>query len=148
MTPHRDSPPSLQKMVAELESLLDTSGQSPEAQWRTRILIRSTQDADRDIWTRLYEYESNHGENPSYSRAQIASRKLHRDFRRVHKQLQATLEAYEKRQRVEIAFLSRQEEKKEDFFDRVMREREEEVGNINRSMQKVNEIYSVRSNSF
>jgi hypothetical protein len=130
-------------MVAELDSLMEVSGQSPEAQWRTRILIRSTQDADRDIWKRLHDYETNHGENPGYSRAQMASRKLHRDFRRVHKHLQAVLASYEKRQQVEIAFLSREEEKKEDFFDRAMREREEEVGNIHRSMQKVNEIYSV-----
>jgi hypothetical protein len=132
-------------MVTELESLLEISGHYPEAQWRTRILIRSAQDADRDIWKRLYEYESSFGEDPSCSRAQIASRKLHRDFRRVHKQLHATLEAYEKLQQVEVSFLSSsREEKKEDFFDRAMRERNAEVNNIHKSMQKVNEIYTVR----
>jgi hypothetical protein len=137
---------SLQKMVAELESLLEISGQSPENQWRTRILIRSAQDADRDIWKRLYEYETEYGENPNYSRAQIASRKLHRDFRRVHKQLQVVLTAYERRQQVEVSFLSSaQEEKKEEFFDRAMREREEEVNKLHSSMRKVNDIYSVRT---
>ena len=155
---HHDSPISLsfaspihlQKMVAELESLMEVSGVSPESQWRTRILIRSAQDADRDIWKRLYEYESSHGDNPTYSRAQMASRKLHRDFQRVHKQLKVILALYEKRQQVEIAFLSRQgddgvgeDEKKEDFFDRVMREREKDVTKLHQSMQKVNEIYSV-----
>jgi hypothetical protein len=131
-------------MVAELESLLEISGHSPEAQWRSRILIRSAQDADRDISKRLYEYESGFGENPSYSRAQIASRKLHRDFRRVHKQLHAILEAYEKLQQVEVSFLSSNEEKKEDFFERAIRERDAEVNNIHKSMQQVNDIYTVR----
>ena len=130
-------------MVAELENLLKMSGQSPEAQWRSRILIRSSQDADRDIWQRLYEYEMSHGENPSYSRAQMASRKMHRDFRRVHEQLHAILEAHKRQQQVEVSFLTSSEEKKEDFFDRAMREREAEVNKIHDSMQKVNEIYSV-----
>jgi hypothetical protein len=134
-------------MVAELESLLEDSGKSPETQWRTRILIRSAQDADDDIWKRLYEYENNYGENQNYSRAQMASRKLHRDFARVHKQRNQILAAYEKQQQVEISFLSA-DEKKEEFFDRAMREREQEVNNIHSSMQKVNEIYSVRENEW
>jgi hypothetical protein len=135
-------------MVSELETLLEPSSKSPEAQWRTRILIRSAQDADRDIWKRLYEYETSYGENPSYSRAQIACRKLHRDFSRVHKQLSLVLEMYEKRQQVEVSFLTSQrfpsEEKNEDFFDKVMRERDTEIRKIQFSMNKVNDIYSVR----
>lgn len=132
-------------MVAEVESLQEISGQSPEAQWRTRILIRSAQDADRDIWQRLCEFETNYGSNPTCSRAQVASRKLHRDFRRVHQHLQIVLEGYKKLQQVEISFLSStREENKEDFFDRAMREREAEVNKIHKSMQTVNDIYSVR----
>ena len=73
----------------------------------------------------------------------MASRKLHRDFRRVHNQFSILMDVYKKRQQVEVSFLSREEEKKEDFFDRAMREREEEVKNIHDSMLKVNEIYTV-----
>ena len=43
--------------MAELENLMESSGQSPKAQWRTRTLIRSAQEADRDIYKRLYEYD-------------------------------------------------------------------------------------------
>ena len=34
---------------------------------------------------------------------------------------------------------------KEDFFERAMREREEEVRNISHKMEKVNDIYQVRT---
>ena len=135
-----------QRMVSELESLLVPSSSNPEAQWRSRILIRSAKDADRDIWRRLYEYEANFGDGSNYSRAQIASRKLHRDFRRVHKHLIQFLGAHQLRQQVEVSFLSTSAnagEEKEEFFDRAMRERHAEVNQIHSSMHKVNEIYSV-----
>lgn len=127
-------------MVAELESLLEDSGISPEAQWRTRILIHSAQDADQDIQTRLYQLdESSH----TSSRAQVALRKLHRDFGRVHKDLRKVLALYQRKQQVEVSFLSK-DETKEEFFDRAMREREQEVTKIHQSMNQVNAIYQVR----
>lgn len=135
-----------QRMVSELESLLVPSSSNPEAQWRSRILIRSAKDADRDIWRRLCEYEANFGVGSNSSRAQIASRKLHRDFRRVHKHLIQFMGAYQLRQQVDISFLSTSAnagEDKEEFFDRAMRERHAEVNQIHSSMHKVNEIYTV-----
>ena len=149
-------------MVSELESLLVPSSTSHEAQWRARILMRSAQDADRDICKKLYEFDSNNGGNEERtSRAQIANRKLHRDFGRAHKQYTTILEQYEKRQQVEVSFLSsapqpilhgrKQNQKsaliedEEDFFDRAMRERENELKHIRESVHKVNEIYSVSS---
>jgi hypothetical protein len=39
---------------------------------------------------------------------------------------------------------SRLQEEKEEFFDRAMRERQEEVQRISQSMRKVQEIYTVR----
>jgi hypothetical protein len=127
-------------MVAELESLVQDAGASPELQWRTRILIRSAQDADQDIQTRLYQLdESQH----SSSRAQVALRKLHRDFGRVHQNLLDVLQSYQRQQQVEVSFLNHMEgdETKEEFFDRAMREREEEVNEIHTKMNQVNTIY-------
>ena len=152
-------------MVSELESLLVPSSTSHEAQWRARILMRSAQDADRDICKRLYEFDSNNGGSGSSSRAQIANRKLHRDFGRAHKQYTTIIEQYEQRQQVEVSFLSSAtpsirggsalgrsnhtgrlnvvEMEDEDFFDRAMREREHEIKHIRDSVHKVNEIYAV-----
>ena len=131
-------------MVADLEKVMEAAGTSPEGQWRTRILMRSAQDADRDIWRKLYEFESS-GQADSSSRAQMAARKLKRDFGRVHEDLSRVLTEYERKQLAEVSFLTKSEEKKEEFFDRAMREREEEVNNIHSSMNKVNEIYQVRA---
>jgi hypothetical protein len=143
-------------MVAELEGLVQDAGASPEMQWRARILIRSAQDADRDIQTRLYQldYESSsspslsqyHSNSNSSSRAQVASRKLHRDFGRVHQNLLQVLSAYQRQQEVEVSFLNNKDnngdgESKEEFFDRAMREREMEVDQIHTKMNQVNTIY-------
>jgi len=130
-------------MVAELERLLDDAGTSPETQWRTRILIRSAQDADRDIQARLY----NLSDDAQSSRQQVALRKLHRDCGRVHTHLGQVLQRYQTKQQVEVSFLSK-EEAREDFFDRAMREREQEVMKIHKSMNQVNSIYQVRALNF
>lgn len=128
---------NFQKLVAELENLLEDAGASPEIQWRTRILIHSAQDADRDLQARLYQLdESSH----SSSRAQVALRKLHRDFGRVHKDLRKVLTLYERKQHVEVSFLTK-DDTKEDFFERAMRERESDVKKIHQSMHQVNAIY-------
>jgi hypothetical protein len=135
-----------QRMVSELESLLVSSSSNPEAQWRSRILIRSAKDADLDIWRRLYVYEANFGDGSNFSRAHVASRKLHRDFKRVHKHLMQFMGAYHLRQQAEVSMLSTSAnagEEKEEFFDRAMRERHAEVNQIHSSMHKVNDIYTV-----
>ena len=129
--------------MAELENLMESSGQSPKAQWRTRTLIRSAQEADRDIYKRLYEYDIEYHYS-QYSKTQMAWRKLSRDFSRVQNQLKDIVATYEKRQQVDVSFLTSKEEKTEEFFDRAMREREVEVNNINKSMHQVDEIYKVR----
>lgn len=131
---------NFQKLVAELENLMESSGQSPKAQWRTRTLIRSAQEADRDIYKRLYEYDIEYHYS-QYSKTQMAWRKLSRDFSRVQNQLKDIVATYEKRQQVDVSFLTSKEEKTEEFFDRAMRERELEVNNINKSMHQVDEIY-------
>ena len=96
-------------MVAQLESLIVQSADSPEAQWRGRILVRSAQEADRDIADKLCEYEKSLVDTRGHGRdartAQTACMKLHRDYRRVHKALNATLQEYERRQRADISLL-------------------------------------------
>lgn len=152
-----------QKMVAELENLVDRSGDSPETQWRSRILLRSAEEADRDIADKLYNYEKSLVDMKGHSRedrtAQTACIKLHRDFRRIHKALDISSHAYERRQQADISMLGANavaagvaaggsgdtaqllEQEQEDFFVRAMREREEEIQKVSQKMNKVNEIY-------
>lgn len=42
-----------QKMIRELESLVKLSGDTPENQWRSRIILRSAEEADRDIGKKI-----------------------------------------------------------------------------------------------
>jgi hypothetical protein len=123
-------------MVSDLERAIQKSGESPEAQWKTKILIRSCQEAEKDITQRLHKAELE-----GKSKGQMALRKLQRDFSRVNKQFLSAMAYYEKRQNVEVSFLNVDGETKEEFFDRAMREREEEINNIHNSMNKVNTIY-------
>jgi len=150
-----------QKMVADLEKIINDSGESPETAWRARILIRSAEETDRDLWKKLYEYErtllvsgdktsgKENGSRSELRTAQTACLKLHRDFKRSHKALVMALSLYEKRQKAEVSRLgavgwSQVEPSKsgEDFFDRAMREREAELDRMNNSMHKVNDIYN------
>lgn len=131
-----------QKLVTDLEQAMKDSGDSPEAQWRTRILIRSSKDAQVDLTQRFYDIDNSEKNVSRHSRGQMAMRKLRRDFSRVHKQFEAAMKTYERRQQVEVSFLAcADEEQKEEFFDRAMREREEEIKNIHYSMNTVNAIY-------
>jgi hypothetical protein len=148
-----------QKLVADLDGILSQSGESPEASWRARIIIRSTQEAEKDLWDKLYKYEhslltpeSGAGEAKDKENsqrelrtAQTACMKLHRDFNRSHKILIMVLTLHEKRQKAEASRVRAVrwggEKKDEDYFDRAMREREKELGRMNQSMHKVNEIY-------
>lgn len=120
-------------MVAELERLMDDAGTSPEIQWRTRILIRSAQDANRDIHKRLQTVTGG---------SSSALRKLQRDFDRGQTNLAQVLQTYHLKQQAEVSLFTA-DATKEEFFDRAMREREQEVQKIHKSMNQVNTIYQV-----
>lgn len=139
-------------MVAQLESLSKTAASSPETQWRTQIALRSAQEADQDLSGKLLDFQAGSHYEPQeaweVTRVQGASRKLQRDFSRIHSTYQDLVEAYTRQQQADLSYLmnggappSSGGEAKEEFFDRAMREREEEVQKINQSMHKVNEIY-------
>ena len=143
-----------QKLVAELTALLLESGETPAAAWRSKILLKSAQESDRELYGKLQDYEKTllrrksdaATESDELRTAQTSCMKLHRDFKRSHKELVMAMSLYEKRQRAEVSRLgavgwSGGEEKREDFFDRAMREREEEVTKMNRSMHQVTDIY-------
>ena len=121
-------------MVVKLESLLKTAGTSPEAQWRSRILIQSAKDADRAIDLQL-EKLGEKGKGPNVA----ALRKLQRDYGRAQYTLIQTLQQYERQQQVEVAFLTSQND--EDFFDKAMRERDAAVKQLHSTMNQVNAIY-------
>lgn len=142
------------RMVSDLEKILGDSGQSPEAAWRARILMRSAQETDKGLWSKLFQYEKTlHGNQGDVElrQAQTACMKLHRDFKRIHKSLVLSLSLYQKRQKAEVSQLGAigwttpdtgaahdlslqfqadqpqggDHDQQEDFFDRAMRERED-----------------------
>jgi predicted nucleic acid-binding Zn-ribbon protein len=127
-------------MVTDMEQAMRNSGDSPEAQWKTKILMRSSKDAECDISRRLHEFEATNLRTRN-GRGQMAIRKLRRDFARVHEQFSTAIKSYERRQHAEVSLLNADDEKTEEFFDRAMREREEEINDIHHSMKKVNAIY-------
>lgn len=127
-------------MVTDMEKAMQQSGESPEAQWKTKILIRSSKDAERDISRRLREFKATNSKSRN-GRGEMAMRKLGRDFGRVQKLFSTALQSHERRQHVEASLLNVDNEQREEFFDRAIREREEEIGEIHHSMKKVNAIY-------
>ena len=138
------------RMVADLEGLLALCGESPEATWRARILMQSAQETDRELWTKLYNYENTFDGDmdPESRQAHTACMKLHRDFKRTRKSLVLALSFFEKRQRAEVSRLGavgwstgemmvdspkmkgngaqqrQPQHQEEDFFDRAIRERD------------------------
>ena len=155
-------------MVAELEGLFQNAATSPEAMWRSRILQTSAEEARADLQQRIRETMrsmTNAGDgNVNHKQQYAAQQKLQRDWNRAQQHLEAVLQAYHRRQVAELAMLGsaqqddRQanantavqssypmmQEEKEDFFDRAMRERQAEVERISQSMNKINDIYTVR----
>jgi len=160
-----------QKMVADLEAVSGSSASSPEAMWKSRILLRSARDAERDLKLTLDMEERDAGANRSKSVAAAAlaasRKKLLRDYHRASEQLRLIVEETERRQRAEISCLTASEaaaagintegkgaaaaqkrallgaaEAEEDFFDRAMRERQAEVQKISDGMKKVQDIYT------
>lgn len=138
-----------QKTVAELEQVLPEAGEQPEAAWRAKILIKSAQAVDQELWKKLYDYEKmlhSREEDPDVRKQQTACMKLHRDFKRAHKSLVMALTVYEKTQRAEIARLgavgwSERQDEEEDFYTRAMREREAEIERMNYNMHQVKDMY-------
>jgi hypothetical protein len=127
-------------MVTDMEQAMQKSGDSPEAQWKTKILMRSSKDAEHDISRRLHEFEETSLRTQN-GRGQMAMRKLRRDFARVHQQFATSMQSHQRRQHAEASLLNADGVKSEEFFDRAMREREQEINDVHHSMKKVNAIY-------
>lgn len=141
-----------QRLVADLETLLPSAGQSSQSSWRARIMTRSAQEADSDLWAKLHEYEKtlvlrkNDGEREKEVRAlQSSCLKLHRDFKRAHKSLVMALSVYQRLQSAEVSALGavgwtgKAGQQEEDFFDRALRQ--QELEKMNKSMHQVDTIY-------
>lgn len=133
------------KMVGKLESLLNSCGSTPENAWRMRILLKSAVETDQDVYRKLFQYEKSlHNTDRT---AQTACLKLHRDFKRSHKGLLLAVSLYERKQKVEMSQLgavgwTEKGTTDEDFYDRALRQREEEIQKINKDMHTVNDLYS------
>jgi hypothetical protein len=152
-----------QKLVSDLEHLLNEAGESPEAAWRANILVKSVEDTDTGLLEKLDQYEKillqssyEKGlmiqQKPDFRLAQqiTACSKLRRDFNRCHATMKTGIEIHRKRQRVEMSQLgavhwnetstgSPTHQSDGDFFDRAMRQKELE--RINKSMRDVHDIY-------
>lgn len=86
-----------QKMIRELDSLYVVSGDSPEYQWRSRILLRSAKDADIDIRNKLAQQEVTvRGVSDPNIRA--SHEKLKRDYNRTHESFKVLSRQYRQRQ--------------------------------------------------
>jgi len=134
---------NFQKMVADLDQAMEKSAESPEAQWKTRILLRSAQEAQQDIQNRLLDFGDTSRRRKD-GRGEMALRKLRRDFARVREHFAEVTQSHMRKQQAEVSlFHSAAPEvgEEEEFFDRAMREREQEVNNIHQSMRTVNAIY-------
>lgn len=167
-------------MVAELEKVLQQASSSPEAMWRSRILMRSAQDSQRDLQRQVHQMDFDSGSNNNNNNSSkknnnntnnnkarvLAHQKLQRDWNRAQQHFHKILMDSQRRQMAELSLLSAKkvgdtaaaatksgisrssypllQEEKEDFFDRAMRERQEEIERISKSMNKINEIYTVR----
>lgn len=135
-------------MVADLEETMEKSGESPEAQWKTRILLRSVQEAQQDIQNRLLTFGDTSSKRRD-GRGQMALRKLRRDFARVQEHFAEVSQSHIRKQQAEVSLFHSKasgEGEEEEFFDRAMREREQEVNNIHQSMRTVNAIYKDLAN--
>lgn len=136
-------------LVTELESALQKSGESPQMAWKARIMLRSAEESDRDMQDKLYQYKQTVQMSPEADgQTRLSAKKLYRDFQRSHTTLVTAVSLYEKRQVAEVSRLGETGAvigpgcgHEEDFFDRSMRERQEELERMNISMHKVNEIY-------
>lgn len=132
------------KLVADLETVLDDAGQSPESAWRAKILTKSARDTSDALWKNLYEYETTltSSQQSDVRTAQTACLKLHRDIKRTQKNLVMCLSKHERQQQAEISMLGAvgwTGPEDADIFDRKMREKE--LDRMNQSMHQVNDLY-------
>ena len=94
---------SLEQYIKEQQpdiasSLSSSTSSDIENGWRIRVLIKTAQESEKALWTKLFEYEKTLlvNQEPSHfspapqndlREAQTACMKLHRDFKRSHKSL-------------------------------------------------------------
>jgi hypothetical protein len=134
--------------VAQIEEV-EGSILSPEQQWKRRILIRSAQEADRDIAEKLNSLDKGRNWIRPVGDCTID---LRHNYYRASKSLseqQQLLEQEEDDYSKTIEEDNPQtllQQESEDFFDRVVREREEEIKNINKKMHQVSAIYNDLAN--
>lgn len=140
------------KLVAQVEDLVEERTSSPQQQHRSHILVLSAQEANRDISEKLDLYEQSLGDQATRA-CQAGCMKLHRDYSRAHKALNAALLEHQNRQHSDVSTLLQvgtgsnsgrllQQEQEEDYFERVTREREEDIKKINLKMHQMNAIYN------
>lgn len=91
-----------QKMVRELESLVNLSGDSPETQWRSRILLRSAEEADKDIRKKIRHQEQTVC-NVVDPNVRASYKKLKRDYARAHSGFETLSHQYMTQQQQAIA---------------------------------------------
>jgi len=93
-----------QKMVRELESLVTRSGDTPEDQWRSRIVLRSAEEADTDIGKKIRHQEQAvlNVQDPT---VRASYQKLRRDYKRAHESFKTLSSQYTKRQQEAIVQL-------------------------------------------
>lgn len=89
-------------MVRQLEPLVKSSGNTPEDQWKARILLRSAGEVDRDIGKNMRRHEQSvrkiHDPNVRASHL-----KLNRDYNRAHDSFVMFSIQYSKNQQEVIA---------------------------------------------
>eukprot|EP00536_Pseudo-nitzschia_multiseries_P011912 jgi/Psemu1/30474/gm1.30474_g len=118
-----------QKMVSELELISRNSSSSgnnnnnnnnngnnasssPEAAWKSHILLRLAQDAEQDLGSRLsfllsssQQRGTTGGEGGTGGTFAVRNKKLARDFWRARDQLRTVVMEMERRQRADVSFL-------------------------------------------
>eukprot|EP00548_Thalassiothrix_antarctica_P000910 CAMPEP_0194148352 /NCGR_PEP_ID=MMETSP0152-20130528/31827_1 /TAXON_ID=1049557 /ORGANISM="Thalassiothrix antarctica, Strain L6-D1" /LENGTH=318 /DNA_ID=CAMNT_0038849837 /DNA_START=422 /DNA_END=1378 /DNA_ORIENTATION=+ len=148
-------------MINELKKGMANDVATPESQWRFQILLKSVQETDVAIAQQIENGPWLKGDGV----VKASFSKLTRDYERVHNSYKTIADEYFQKQRAEISLLSRDNEEKfgehnsansgqshkngtevrllerEDFFDRTMRERDNEMRNINRKVHIVNDIF-------
>ena len=93
-----------QKIVSELQLLVDRSGDTPEAQWRSRIVLQSAEEADADIGKKI-RYQELTAQNVKDASVRASYQKLKRDYKRAHDSFKTASRLYTKRQQEAIARL-------------------------------------------
>jgi hypothetical protein len=94
-------------MVRELEELVNKSSETPEDQWRTRLVLRSAEEADLDIGKKI-RHQEHTVRNVYDPNVRASYMKLKRDFKRAHESFKTLSRQYKKRQQDAIAQLEQE----------------------------------------